>query len=53
MAISIHPAVDHGLKAGAKDFAGGTLACKCGQNAVQVSIKGQCAFNHVCGCTKC
>ena len=51
--ISIHPAVDHGVKPGAKDFAGGTLTCKCKQNAVQVSIKGQCAFNHVCGCTKC
>ena len=51
--ISIHPAVDHGVKPGAKDFAGGTLACNCEQNAVEVSIKGQCAFNHVCGCTKC
>ena len=50
---SIHPSVDHGLKPAAKDFAGGTLACKCNQNAVEVSIKGQCAFNHVCGCTKC
>lgn len=53
MAISIHPAVDHGLKPAAANFAGGTLTCKCAQNAVQVSIKGQCAFNHVCGCTKC
>jgi S-(hydroxymethyl)glutathione synthase len=53
MAISIHPAVDHGLKPAAAHFAGGTLTCKCAQNPVQVSIKGQCAFNHVCGCTKC
>jgi S-(hydroxymethyl)glutathione synthase len=29
------------------------LTCNCKQNAVQVSIKGQCAHNHVCGCTKC
>ena len=29
MAISIHPAVDNGVKAGAADFAGGTLTCKC------------------------
>ena len=28
-AISIHPSVDGGVKAGAKDFAGGTLVCKC------------------------
>ena len=53
MAISIHPAVDKGLKPAAPNFAGGTLQCKCGTNKVTVTIKGQCAFNHVCGCTKC
>jgi S-(hydroxymethyl)glutathione synthase len=52
-AISIHPSVDHGLKPAAKDFSGGTLVCKCKQNPVEVTVKGQCAFNHVCGCTKC
>ena len=52
-AILIHPAVDAGLKPGAKDFAGGTLVCKCARDPVEVSIKGQCAHNHVCGCTKC
>jgi S-(hydroxymethyl)glutathione synthase len=51
--ISIHPAVDHGVKPAAKDFSGGTLVCKCTQDAVQVSISGQCAYNHVCGCTRC
>jgi S-(hydroxymethyl)glutathione synthase len=50
---SIHPSVDGGLKPAAKDFAGGTLSCRCKQNPVQVTIKGQCAHNHVCGCTKC
>jgi len=53
MAVSIHPAVDGGLKPGAKDFAGGTLKCKCGSQAVTVSIGTQVAHNHVCGCTKC
>ena len=53
MAISIHPAVDKGLKPAAPNFAGGTLQCKCTTNKVTVSIKAQCAFNHVCGCTKC
>jgi S-(hydroxymethyl)glutathione synthase len=53
MAISIHPAVDNGVKAGSENFAGGTLTCKCSQNPVTVSIQGNCAFNHVCGCTKC
>src|SRR5499427_345448 len=53
MAVSIHPAVDRGLKAGTANFAGGTLACKCSDKKVTVSIKGQAAHNHVCGCTKC
>jgi S-(hydroxymethyl)glutathione synthase len=51
--VTIHPSVDHGLKPGSKDFAGGTLVCKCAQNPVKVAIKGQVAHNHACGCTKC
>ena len=51
--LSIHPAVDHGIKPAAANFAGGTLYCKCSDNKVAVSIKGQSAHNHVCGCTKC
>jgi S-(hydroxymethyl)glutathione synthase len=53
MAISIHPSVDRGVQPGAASFAGGTLNCKCAQNQVTVSIQGNCAFNHACGCTKC
>ncbi|HWH77578.1 MAG TPA: S-(hydroxymethyl)glutathione synthase, partial [Candidatus Binatus sp.] len=52
-AISIHPAVDQGLKSAANNFTGGILRCKCGDKPVEVSIKGQCAHNHICGCTKC
>ncbi|MFI4891737.1 MAG: S-(hydroxymethyl)glutathione synthase [Steroidobacterales bacterium] len=51
--ISIHPSVDHGIKPAAKDFAGGTLVCKCSDKPVKVSIGTQSAFNHACGCTKC
>jgi S-(hydroxymethyl)glutathione synthase len=51
--ISIHPAVDNGVKPGKADFAGGTLTCKCAQSPVTVSLKGNTAYNHVCGCTKC
>jgi len=51
--ISIHPAVDHGVKPAAANFSGGTLTCRCEENAVEIGIKGQCAHNHVCGCTKC
>jgi S-(hydroxymethyl)glutathione synthase len=52
-AISIHPSVDNGIKPTAKDFAGGTLKCKCAQNPIEVSVKSQTAHNHACGCTKC
>jgi S-(hydroxymethyl)glutathione synthase len=51
--VSIHPAVDNGVKQGSASFGGGTLACKCASNPVEVSITGQSAYNHVCGCTKC
>ena len=52
--VSIHPSVDQGLgPAAAANFAGGTLQCKCADRKVTVSIKGQSAHNHVCGCTKC
>ena len=53
MALSIHPAVDQGIKPAAPNFSGGTLYCKCSEGKVAVSIKGQSAHNHVCGCTKC
>ncbi len=53
MAVSLHPSIDQGIKPGVKDFAGGTLSCKCGSNPVTVSLKGNVAFNHACGCTKC
>ena len=53
MAISIHPAIDGGVKPGAADFSGGTLACKCAQNPVEVTISSQVAHNHACGCTQC
>jgi S-(hydroxymethyl)glutathione synthase len=51
--VSIHPQVDQGLKPAAANFAGGTLYCHCSDGKVAVSIKGQSAHNHVCGCTKC
>jgi S-(hydroxymethyl)glutathione synthase len=53
MAISIHPAVDAGVKPGNKEFSGGTLVCHCKDKPVTVTVSSQTAFNHVCGCTKC
>jgi len=53
MAISLHPSIDNGVAPGKKDFAGGTLACRCSSNPVTVRLAGNVAFNHACGCTKC
>lgn len=51
--VSIHPAIDGGVKAGNPSFSGGTLVCACTDRPVKVAIKGQIAHNHACGCTKC
>jgi S-(hydroxymethyl)glutathione synthase len=51
--IRIHPSVDSGIKTGKDSFNGGTLHCHCTDNPVEVTVKAQCAHNHVCGCTKC
>jgi S-(hydroxymethyl)glutathione synthase len=53
MAISIHPLVDRGVQKGSAGFKGGTLSCHCGKSPVTVSIEGNVAHNHACGCTKC
>lgn len=53
MAVKIHPLVDNGIRPGAKDFAGGTLTCRCASEPVTVRIDSQIAHNHACGCTKC
>ena len=51
--ISIHPALDGGVKKGRADFNGGTLVCECVDRPVKVAVKGGIAHNHACGCTKC
>lgn len=54
MAIqSLHPSIDGGVKPGTGNFPGGTLQCHCSDRPVQVSIDGDVAHNHACGCTKC
>jgi S-(hydroxymethyl)glutathione synthase len=52
MAVKIHPAVDNGVKPGT-GISGGTLNCKCATQTVTVSLGGDVAHNHICGCTKC
>src|SRR5262245_4354194 len=51
--VKLHPSIDKGFKAGAKNFAGGTLTCKCASDPVEVHVASQSAHNHACGCTKC
>src|ERR1700710_2967240 len=53
MTVHIHPSVDSGVKKGSGSFAGGTLVCKCKDKPVKVTISGDVAHNHACGCTKC
>ena len=51
--VSIHPAVDNGVKPGKESFGGGTLSCLCADKPVKVKVGAQTAHNHVCGCSKC
>lgn len=51
--VSIHPAVDGGIRKGSRAFSGGTLQCKCAASPVKVKVDSQVAHNHACGCTKC
>lgn len=51
--VTIHPAVDNGVKSGNPNFSGGELTCHCATNPVKVRVGAQTAHNHVCGCTKC
>lgn len=53
MAFSLHPFLDNGITKGNADFAGGTLYCHCPSNKVAVSLKGNVAHNHACGCSQC
>lgn len=53
MNVSIHPAVDKGVKPGSMDFSGGKLHCHCRDQQVEVSVDAQSLHNHLCGCTRC
>lgn len=50
---SLHPLIDNGLKKGSGSLGGGTLRCQCSAEQVEVTIKGDVAHNHACGCSKC
>jgi S-(hydroxymethyl)glutathione synthase len=50
---SLHPSIDNGVTPGTGNFTGGTLTCHCTDRPVEVTIEGDIAHNHACGCTKC
>lgn len=50
---NLHPAINDGVKKGKDGFSGGKLYCRCSDKKVEVSLAGDVAFNHACGCSKC
>ena len=50
---SLHPMIDNGLQKGTGSIAGGKLHCHCASDKVEVTITGDVAHNHACGCSKC
>jgi S-(hydroxymethyl)glutathione synthase len=53
MVPSLHPLVDNGIKKGDANKSGGKLRCHCPSNKVEVTLAGNVAHNHACGCSKC
>jgi S-(hydroxymethyl)glutathione synthase len=50
---SLHPMIDNGFPKGSGSFSGGKLHCRCPADKVEVTITGDVAHNHACGCSKC
>lgn len=53
MADNLHPLINKELPRKSPRFKGGTLICDCVVKPVKVTVTGQIAHNHACGCTKC
>ncbi|KAF4443454.1 glutathione-dependent formaldehyde-activating enzyme [Fusarium albosuccineum] len=53
MSLPLHPALANGITKGDANFSGGKLRCKCSSNPVEVTLGGNVAHNHACGCSKC
>lgn len=51
--LPLHPSLDNGISKGKSTHPGGILRCKCSSNKVEVSLGGNVAHNHACGCSKC
>ncbi|KAI9901020.1 hypothetical protein N3K66_002837 [Trichothecium roseum] len=53
MSANLHPSINNGIAKGDANFAGGKLRCKCSSSPVEVTLDGNVAHNHACGCSKC
>lgn len=53
MAFNLHPLINGGVSEGDSAFSGGKLRCYCSNETVEVTIDGNVAHNHACGCSKC
>lgn len=53
MAPALHPLIDNGITKGDPNFRGGKLYCHCPSDKVEVTLDGNVAHNHACGCSKC
>lgn len=51
--LPLHPTLNNGIAKGDPNFNGGTLRCKCPSAPVEVTLRGNVAHNHACGCSKC
>ena len=50
---TLHPMIDNGLTKGTGSVSGGKLHCHCPSERIEVTITGDVAHNHACGCSKC
>ncbi|KAJ4320129.1 hypothetical protein N0V84_006016 [Fusarium piperis] len=53
MSLPLHPSLNNGITKGSDSFSGGKLRCKCSSSPVEVTLAGNVAHNHACGCSKC
>ena len=51
--VSLHPAVDSGVKPRGEERIGTTLRCLCKTDRVEIRVTRPIHHNHLCGCSKC
>lgn len=53
LGVPLHPTLDSGITKGDAKHSGGRLRCHCTSSPVEVTLDGNVAHNHACGCSKC